>query len=169
MCIPQPTQGWLFHRYGMLPRNRPLPLCVYSVEVTVNSKDFFPNTSKVKNKRTNVAISFWKWNQNILVSFPNLYCWEQIVSIWSRICSPGPNRDDLFRRGRFGNGLRLFGFIPVRCGGRLWNVCSFTVLTLLPNMSKNIHSVCTVCSLYTLAPVLLYTERTVILYSKQRI
>ncbi len=55
------------------------------------------SSSNIKNERTNVLISFWKRNQNILVSFPNLSCWEQIASIWSRICSPGPNRNDLFR------------------------------------------------------------------------
>jgi hypothetical protein len=38
---------------------------------------------------------------------------------WSRICSPGPNRNDLFRWGRFGNELRCYGFIPVGCR----NVC----------------------------------------------
>jgi hypothetical protein len=53
--------------------------------------------SNVKNERTNVLILFWKRNQNVLVSFRNLSCWEQIISIWSRICSPWPNRNDLFR------------------------------------------------------------------------
>jgi hypothetical protein len=53
---------------------------------------------------------------------------------WSRICSPGPIRNDLFRWGRFGNELRCYGFIPVRCR----NVCGtfverlfLSVLTLL--------------------------------------
>jgi hypothetical protein len=54
-----------------------------------------------KNERINVMISFWKLNQNVLVSFSNLSCWEQIVSIWSRICYPGPNKNDLFRWGSF--------------------------------------------------------------------
>jgi hypothetical protein len=40
-------------------------------------------TSNVKNERKNVLISFWKRNQNVLVSFPNLSWWEQIVSIFS--------------------------------------------------------------------------------------
>jgi hypothetical protein len=30
--------------------------------------------SKVKTERTNVLESFWKQNQNVLVSFPNLSC-----------------------------------------------------------------------------------------------
>ncbi len=59
--------------------------------------------SNVKNERTNFPISFWKRNQNVLVWFPNLCCWEKIVSIWSRLCSPGPNRHDLFWWGRFRN------------------------------------------------------------------
>jgi hypothetical protein len=41
--------------------------------------------SNVKNKRTNVPISFWKQNQNVLVSFPNFSCWEQIVLIKSTL------------------------------------------------------------------------------------
>ncbi len=45
-------------------------------------------TSNVKNERKNVPISFWKRNQNVLVSFPYFSCWELIVSFWSRICSP---------------------------------------------------------------------------------
>ncbi len=56
----------------------------------------------------------------------------------SRICSLGPNRNDLFR---FGNELKRFGLFLIRylnvCGTfveRLWNVCSFTVLILLPRM-----------------------------------
>ncbi len=57
-------------------------------------------TSTVKNERTNGPISFQKRNQNVLVLFPNLSCWEQIVSIWSRICSPGQSRNKLFRWGR---------------------------------------------------------------------
>ncbi len=54
-----------------------------------------------KTKRTNVPISFRKRNQNVLVSFP----------IWSRIRSPGPNRNELFGWDKLGNELKLFGFI----------------------------------------------------------
>jgi hypothetical protein len=54
-------------------------------------------TSTVKNERTNGPISFQKQNQNVLVSFPNLSCLEQIVSIWSRICSSGQSSNKLFR------------------------------------------------------------------------
>ncbi len=94
--------------------------------------------NNVKNERTNVPISFWKQNQNVLVSFPNLSCWEQIVSIWSRICSPGPNRNDLFRWSRFGNELTdvLVSFL-LNVGW--WNVCSFTVLTLLLMLTLGKH------------------------------
>jgi hypothetical protein len=54
-------------------------------------------SSNVKNERTNVPILFLERNQNILVSFPSLSYGKQIVSIWSKICSPRPNRNDLFR------------------------------------------------------------------------
>ncbi len=64
-----------------------------------------------KTKRTNVPISFRKRNQNVLVSFPNLSYWKPIVLIWSRIWSPGPNRNELFRCDKLGNELNLFGFI----------------------------------------------------------
>jgi hypothetical protein len=73
-------------------------------------KQLFP-TSNVKNRRRNVPISFWKRNQNVLELFPNLSCWEQIVLIFTRICSPELNRNVLFLWGRFENNLRRFGFI----------------------------------------------------------
>ncbi len=83
----------------------------------------------LRNVKNEVPILSWKRHQNVLVSFPNLSWWEQIFSLWSRIWS-GTYRNDLFRWGRFGNELRHYGFIPVRCRNfcgtyveRLWNVC----------------------------------------------
>ncbi len=76
-------------------------------------------------------------NQNVLVSFPNLSCWEQIVSIWSRICSPGPNRHDLFRWGRFGNensDILVSFLLEV---GLLWNVCVTFVLYCFDITTRN--------------------------------
>ncbi len=68
-------------------------------------------TSNVNNERRNVLISFWKRNQNVLESFPNMSRREQVVLILTRICSPGLNRNVLFRWGRFGNKFRRFGLI----------------------------------------------------------
>ncbi len=60
--------------------------------------------SNVKKGRTNVPISFWKRNQNVLVLFLNFSYWKQVL-IFARICSPGPNRKYLFRWNQFGNEL----------------------------------------------------------------
>ncbi len=82
---------------------------------------------KRKDKRSVIVM---ETTPNVLVSFPNSSCWEHIVSLWSRICSPGTYRNDLFRWGRFGNELRHYGFIPVRCRNvcetfveRMWTIC----------------------------------------------
>jgi hypothetical protein len=90
--------------------------------------------SNVKNERTNVPISFWKRDQSVLVSFPNLSCWEQIVSIWSRICSRGPNRHNLFRWGRFGNENSDILVSFLLAVGTFVERFSFIVLTLQVNI-----------------------------------
>ncbi len=54
-------------------------------------------TLVMSNTKRRFWYCFWNKNQNVLVSFPNLSYWKQLVSIWSRICSPGPNRNDLFQ------------------------------------------------------------------------
>jgi hypothetical protein len=95
----------------------------------------YSSYSNVKNGRTYVPISFWKRNQNVLGSFPNLSCWEQIVSIWSRICSLYQIEMCSFDGADSGtNSDVLVSFMLdvgtfVEC---LLNICSFTVLTL-PN------------------------------------
>ncbi len=105
----------------------------------------------VKNGSAIVPISFWKRKQNIFVSFPNFYYRKQIVSIWSRICSPGPIRNDLFRRIRertqsvFVSCLLDIGTFVERlwnvCGTfveRLWNVCgTFAPLLFLHCLVPN--------------------------------
>ncbi len=52
----------------------------------------------VKNERKNVPISFW--NETKTFWYRSRICLivkKQIVLIWSRICSPHPNKNDLFR------------------------------------------------------------------------
>ncbi len=83
--------------------------------------------------------------KNVLVPFPNLSCWEQMVSIRFRICSPGPNRNDLFQWGRFGNELRRFGLIPVRCR----NVCGPFVERLFLYCFVGGHKLVFFCVLYS--------------------
>ncbi len=73
-------------------------------------------------------------NQNVLVSFPNLSYWKQIVSIWSRICSPGPNRNVSFDKTNSGTNSNVLVSFRLDIGTfveRLWNICSSIVLTLL--------------------------------------
>ncbi len=83
--------------------------------------------SNVKNGRRNVPVSFWKRNQNVLESFPNLSCWEQIVLIWTRICSPELNRKVIFRWADLGKNSDVLVSFPVRCR----NVCGTFVERLL--------------------------------------
>jgi hypothetical protein len=75
-------------------------------------------TQQCQNERTNVPISFRKRNQNI-------------VSIWSRICSPGPNRNET-NSGTNSKVLITFLLDIGTFVERLSSVCSFTVLTLQP-------------------------------------
>ncbi len=100
-------------------------LLMYLISLLLN---FFPKImSKTKGQRSDIVL---ERNQNVLVSFPNVSYWKQIVSIWSRIYSPGPNRNDLFLIRQIREWTQTFWFIPIRfqnvCGTfveRLWNVC----------------------------------------------
>jgi hypothetical protein len=49
---------------------------------------------------------------------------------WSRICYPGPIRNYLFLR-QIRERTQTFWLHSYQISERLWNVCSFTVLTLL--------------------------------------
>jgi hypothetical protein len=92
----------------------------------------------VKNERTNVMISFWKRNETVLVSFPNLSCWEKIVSIWSRVwkwkwkCA--------LSMGQIREQTQTSWFHCCWMSERLWNVCSFAVLTFLPERPSVFYS-----------------------------
>ncbi len=94
--------------------------------------------SNVKNERANVRISFWKRNQNVLVAFPNL-------SFYNKLFQFGPESAPLYQKEMISfnetnsgtNSKVLVSFLLdigtfVEC---LWNVCSFTVLTLLYSLA----------------------------------
>jgi hypothetical protein len=88
--------------------------------------------SKTEGKRSDILL---ETKPKLLVSFPNFSCWKQIDSILSRICSPGQNRKDHLRKEKIRKELNgFFVSFLIDIGTfveRLWNVCSFTVLTLL--------------------------------------
>ncbi len=73
------------------------------------------NTNNAKNERTEVPIRSWKRNQNVLVLFLKFSFWIQIVSIWSRICSPADQIEMFsFDKKNSGTNSIVFCFIPSR-------------------------------------------------------
>jgi hypothetical protein len=87
--------------------------------------------SKTKGQRSDIVL---ERNQNVLVSFPNVSYLKQIVSIWSRIYSPGPNRNDLFltNSGMNSNVLVAFRLEIGTFVEILWNVCGKVCGTFVP-------------------------------------
>jgi hypothetical protein len=80
--IPEPrreTVSPLVCRRGILPCRRS--------NASSSPADTWPPGSNDRNERTNVPISFYKRNQNVLVSFPNLSCWENSFDLVQNLFS----------------------------------------------------------------------------------
>ncbi len=92
-------------------------------------------SKKRKEKRSEIVLE--TKSKHVLVSFPKFSYWKQIVSIWSRICYPGPNRKALFSWDKFGTNSIVFCFIPIRHR----NVCG-TFAPLLWGMRNRFSSLC---------------------------